>query len=297
MRLLIAKLASASVQTVSVALNSETDLADLATDLESCVELLRGGRYDLVLMILSQSRLPAREAIARLRREAGNVPMVVLTEPGGHEAAAVGGAQSAQTRGPPAVSASGQALAHETSGLQASEQDDFGNPALVGRRIAGQIAGNQGPAPGARSATALADIVDASGDTGIAAPWMWDEPPLTSAAEPVRPRGHRQRGGLRRIALDTQNEMLRVDDRTVGLSQAEFRIFARLWESRGRIVSAEDLMEAIYGQGSRPASRVLPVFLFKLRRKLTPLGLGDLVETAIGRGFTIRGDAEIEAHA
>jgi DNA-binding response OmpR family regulator len=97
--------------------------------------------------------------------------------------------------------------------------------------------------------------------------------------------------------VDATAESLRVDDQPVGLSQAEFRIFARLWESRGRIVTAEDLMGAIYGQGERPASRVLPVFLFKLRRKLSPLGLGDLVETAIGRGFTIRGDAEVEAHA
>ncbi len=35
---------------------------------------------------------------------------------------------------------------------------------------------------------------------------------------------------------------------------------------------------------------MLPVFLFKLRKKLREAGMGELIETAIGRGFTIRND-------
>ncbi len=238
MRLLIAKLATASVQSVSVALNSETDLADLATDLDSCVRLLRGGSYDLVLLIVSQGRLRARDAIARLRREAGHVPMVVLTEPASGETASVAGG-------------------------------------LAGARIA----------PPLPEAIEPADAENA--------PWSWDEPPPV-LAETARLRHHHRRAP-RRVALDPQNELLRIDDQPLGLSQAEFRIFRQLWENRGRIVSAEDLMSAIYGEGERPASRVLPVFLFKLRRKLAALGMGDLVETAIGRGFTIRAEVEAEA--
>ncbi len=241
MRLLIAKLASASVQSVSVALNSETDLADLATDLESCVRLLRTGGYDLVLLIVTQGRMRARDAISRLRREAGHVPMVVLTEPDTQDVSTVSGA-----------------LAH---GARAGE----------------------------------AESVDHGGDDGhAAAPWMWDDPP---PLHPGLERGGAPAGGAKRVALDSRNEMLRIDDQPVGLSQAEYRIFSRLWEDRGRIVSAEELMTAIYGTGERPASRVLPVFLFKLRRKLAALGMGDLVETAIGRGFTIRAEAEGLAEA
>ena len=33
---------------------------------------------------------------------------------------------------------------------------------------------------------------------------------------------------------------------------------------------------------------MLPVFLFKLRKKLRGAGLGEMIETAVGRGFTIR---------
>ena len=74
----------------------------------------------------------------------------------------------------------------------------------------------------------------------------------------------------------------------VPLSHAEFRIFAALWTRRGEILSAEDLLAAIYGDSIRPGSRVLPVFLFKLRRKLADAGLTDLVKTAVGSGFTIQ---------
>lgn len=236
MRLLIAKLASASVQSVSVALNSETDVADLATDLENCVRLLRNGGYDLVLLIVSPTRLRTREAIARLRRENAHIPMVVLSEPELGEAM--------------------PARAHPS---------DTGRAAPAGDSVEGGVA-----------------------EEHTSAPWMWDDPPLGGGLG----RGALATTGPRRIALDLPGEMLRIDDHPVGLSQAEFRIFARLWEQRGRIVSAEDLMTAIYGAGERPASRVLPVFLFKLRRKLSALGLGDLVETAIGRGFTIRADSE-----
>ena len=62
------------------------------------MRLLRGGSYDLVLLIVSQGRLRARDAIARLRREAGHVPMVVLTEPGGNEQASVAGALASGAR-------------------------------------------------------------------------------------------------------------------------------------------------------------------------------------------------------
>ncbi len=246
MRLLIAKLAATSVQSVSVAMNAENDVADLATDLESCVRLLRGGDYDLVLLIVSQGRLSARDSIARLRREAGRVPMVVLTEPAAHEGASVQGALAGEAR-----------------------------------RMAA-LAGT------------LDDAMEGMGPGGL--PWAWEQAGLMHAADRRAPPPLESSGELD-VALDGDAETLRVADRQVSLSQAEFRIFSRLWERRGRIVTAEDLMTSIYGAGERPASRVLPVFLFKLRKKLGNLGIGDIVETAVGRGFTIRSESKATAHS
>lgn len=243
MRLLIAKLAAASVQSVSVAMNAENDIADLATDLESCVRLLRGGDYDLVLLIVSQGRLSARDSIARLRREAGRVPMVVLTEPGPQEGASVQGALAGEVR-----------------------------------RMAA-LAG------------ALDDAMEGMGPGGL--PWAWEQAGLMHAADRHAPPSPAETPLQLDVVLDGDAETLRIADRQVSLSQAEFRIFSRLWERRGRIVTAEDLMVSIYGAGERPASRVLPVFLFKLRKKLSSLGVGDIIETAVGRGFTIRSETEV----
>lgn len=89
------------------------------------------------------------------------------------------------------------------------------------------------------------------------------------------------------ISIDQQAGTLSVDGNTLPLSQAEFRIFAQLWERRGQTVTADELLDAIYPDGNWPESRVLPVFLFKLRRKLGTIGLADLVQTAVGRGFMI----------
>lgn len=89
------------------------------------------------------------------------------------------------------------------------------------------------------------------------------------------------------ISVDQDNGTVSVDGAALPLSQAEFRIFALLWERRGQTVTADELLDALYPDGNRPESRVLPVFLFKLRRKLGTMGLADLVQTAVGRGFMI----------
>jgi DNA-binding winged helix-turn-helix (wHTH) protein len=89
------------------------------------------------------------------------------------------------------------------------------------------------------------------------------------------------------IALDAVRRRVSAGGLSVALSQAEFRIFAVLWQRRGRTVSSADLLDALYPDGERPGSRVLPVFLFKLRHKLKRVGLEDFVQTAAGGGFTI----------
>ena len=112
---------------------------------------------------------------------------------------------------------------------------------------------------------------------------------LLSQSAATRPRSVIRPDPIRHgsIAVDTLHGTLTIDGQPISLSQAEFRIFAQLWAKRGQTVTADQLMEAIYPGGNRPESRVLPVFLFKLRRKLARAGLDDVIQTAVGRGFTI----------
>ena len=257
MRLLIAKLASASAQSVSVAMNSEHDVADIATDLESCVRLLRNNDYDLVMLVLSHGRVRARDAIARMRREAGKVPLVVLTDSGEAGTAPLAGAFTAEPRfGLERPGLGHDGLGHAKLEQAALERDSF--------------------------------RADATG-------WGWEaRSELNGAAgqraSPGAASGARQ---MALLSLEPESETLRLDSQPLPLSQAEYRIFAALWERRGDIIPAHDLLEAIYRDGTRPTSRVLPVFLFKLRKKLRSAGLGEMIETAVGRGFTIRQPAPL----
>lgn len=108
------------------------------------------------------------------------------------------------------------------------------------------------------------------------------------------PRMSASRRGM--ISVNQDNGTVSVDGAALPLSQAEFRIFVLLWERRGQTVTADELLNALYPDGNRPESRVLPVFLFKLRRKLGAMGLADMVQTAVGRGFMIL-DTEETAQA
>lgn len=90
------------------------------------------------------------------------------------------------------------------------------------------------------------------------------------------------------VDIDYGRQRVSINNTPLPLSEAEFCIFALLWERRGDTVPAEQLMDALYGSEQRPASRVLPVFVFKLRRKLENAGLPGMIETSVGRGFALR---------
>ncbi len=282
MRLLIAKLASASAQSVSVAMNSEHDVADIATDLESCVRLLRNNDYDLVMLVLSHGRVRARDAIARMRREAGKVPLVVLTDSGEAGTAPLAGAFTAEPRfGLERPGLGHDGLGHDGLGHDGLGHDGLGHDGL----------GHDGLGHAKLEQAALERDSFRADATG----WGWEaRSELNGAAgqraSPGAASGARQ---MALLSLEPESETLRLDSQPLPLSQAEYRIFAALWERRGDIIPAHDLLEAIYRDGTRPTSRVLPVFLFKLRKKLRSAGLGEMIETAVGRGFTIRQPAPL----
>ncbi len=289
MRLLIAKLAATSVRSVSFALNNDEDIAELATDLDSCVRLLRASDYDLVVLMVSEDQMRARDAIAHIRAEVGRVPMVVLTEPGGDHDTIPGAL--AQT-----------AVSPET--MRARERPTAMVPPLFlepdeGRQLAPPFhreADNPHPDYGGHDQ----DTHESGHQNGQdrAVPWRWvtHGPSEAGARRRWPPAGIKQGvlpiGSLKgALTFSGTWDGLRVDGVPVPLSQAEFRIFNAIWRARGGIVTSEELLDAIYGEEDRPASRVLPVFLFKLRRKLAAVGVGEAIETEVGRGVRLRADA------
>ena len=86
---------------------------------------------------------------------------------------------------------------------------------------------------------------------------------------------------------NTGDGTLRYGDREITLSKNEFRILLVLMRSRGRTVSREKLMEALWQTDEFVDENALTVNVGRLRRKLDSIGLSDFIQTRFGVGYVI----------
>ena len=91
----------------------------------------------------------------------------------------------------------------------------------------------------------------------------------------------------RGAVLNTGDGTLRYGDREITLSKNEFRILLVLMRSRGRTVSREKLMEALWQTDEFVDENALTVNVGRLRRKLDSIGLSDFIQTRFGVGYVI----------
>ena len=91
----------------------------------------------------------------------------------------------------------------------------------------------------------------------------------------------------RGAVLNTGDGTLRYGDREITLSKNEFRILLVLMRSRGRTVSREKLMEALWQTDEFVDENALTVNVGRLRRKLEAIGLSDFIQTRFGVGYVI----------
>lgn len=91
----------------------------------------------------------------------------------------------------------------------------------------------------------------------------------------------------RGAVLNTGDGTLCYGDREITLSKNEFRILLVLMRSRGRTVSREKLMEALWQTDEFVDENALTVNVGRLRRKLEAIGLSDFIQTRFGVGYVI----------
>ena len=90
------------------------------------------------------------------------------------------------------------------------------------------------------------------------------------------------------LTLDARLMRASVDGARVELSPLEYRALAYLVYNAGRVVSAPELGEHVYGTGHERADNTLEVLLGRLRRKL---GAG-IIETRRGYGYIVGEEPE-----
>ena len=88
--------------------------------------------------------------------------------------------------------------------------------------------------------------------------------------------------------LNTGNNTLSYEDRRIELSKNEYRILFTLMQNKGKVVSREKLMEALWQTDSYVDENTLTVNIGRLRKKLIGIGLKDFIATKFGVGYIIQ---------
>jgi two-component system OmpR family response regulator len=78
-----------------------------------------------------------------------------------------------------------------------------------------------------------------------------------------------------------------MDDATIELSPTEFRLLEYLIENQGRVMSREQILDAVWGIDFDSGTTVVETFISYVRRKLGPSG-PDYIKTVRGVGFSLR---------
>ena len=87
--------------------------------------------------------------------------------------------------------------------------------------------------------------------------------------------------------LNTGDNSLTYQGKQISLSKNEYRILLELMKSKGKVVSREKLMEALWQTDSFVDENALTVNVGRLRKKLEAAGLTDFIETKFGVGYRI----------
>lgn len=90
-------------------------------------------------------------------------------------------------------------------------------------------------------------------------------------------------GGLK---IDTDCYQVTCDGQLINLTASEFKLLAALLGGRGRVLTRDQLIEMVQGEGVSVIDRAIDTHVFGLRKKLG--GCSDLIETIRGVGYRVR---------
>jgi DNA-binding response OmpR family regulator len=86
------------------------------------------------------------------------------------------------------------------------------------------------------------------------------------------------------LELDTARHQLRRDGQPVELGPKEFGVLEALLSARGRVISADELLDRVWDDTSDPATTAVKVTISRLRQKL---GDPPIVQTVGSLGYRI----------
>ena len=96
------------------------------------------------------------------------------------------------------------------------------------------------------------------------------------------------------LVVDLETRTVSVDGKRVPLTGKEYCVFELLTLRKDIAVTKEMLLAQLYGGADEPKMKIIDVFVCHLRKKLAQATGGKhYIETVWGRGYRLRGPAEI----
>lgn len=89
------------------------------------------------------------------------------------------------------------------------------------------------------------------------------------------------------LILNIANATVHYHGSSLELTRNEYRILHTLMEWRGRIVSREQIMQALWEDDSYVDDNTLTVNITRLRKKLETIGVADYIQTKKGEGYMV----------
>lgn len=128
--------------------------------------------------------------------------------------------------------------------------------------------------------------LDAGADDYLGKPFSADE--LRARVRALLRRGPRfteTRRAFGPLEIDRERREIRRDGEVVPLTPRELEITALLAFREGRVVSRDELLEAVWGEASESAAASLEVLIARIRRKLGGGADAEIIRTIRGTGY------------
>ncbi|MCO6415430.1 response regulator transcription factor [Siccirubricoccus sp. KC 17139] len=89
------------------------------------------------------------------------------------------------------------------------------------------------------------------------------------------------------VTLDQEQHAVWVDGSRVPLTAREYDFLETLMRHKGVLLTKERFMASLYAEAEAPDSKIVDVFVCKLRRKLAASGAAEIIRTVWGRGYVL----------
>jgi two-component system, OmpR family, response regulator len=171
-------------------------------------------------------------------------------------------------------------------------------PGVDGLHFARRLrsSGNRVPILMLTARDSAADIVkglDVGADDYLTKPFSFEV--LAARLRVIERRAAGDSEGLLQVAdltLNPEKHEVHRGKKPLVLTRTEFVLLEYLMRRAGRVVSRDDLIEAVWGIDRDVERNTLDVFIFQLRSKIEASGASRLIQTVRGFGYTVRESGE-----